>query len=168
MCVGCEGNISLQDNTIDKGPPNKILWLHCPKGRRRFLRNQKGVPQNAAMKLSRVWNAEELSLSLKKHSVIRPCTPASNGPSIKMMINSFKDWLWGKILGVTLKDLITNEQIRRDNGIPEGRGLLNEGKRRKMAKYQHWKRRGESLIGATTEGEPPAKIKRGSRKKAMD
>lgn len=84
-----------------------------------------------------------------------------------MKINLFKDWLRGKILGVTLKDLITNEQITRDNGMPEGRGLLNEGKRRKMAKYQHWKRRGESLIIASTEGEPPGKNKRGRRKKAM-
>ena len=43
-------------------------------------------------------------------------------------------------------------------------GLLAEIQKRKLAKYAHWKRRGESLVLAAVEGEPPGKRKRGRRR----
>ena len=37
-------------------------------------------------------------------------------------------------------------------------------KERKLKKYDHWKRRGESLVNVTTEGEVCARLRRGRRK----
>ena len=46
----------------------------------------------------------------------------------------------------------TNEWIRAKVGITAKQGMLEEVQRRKLRKYDHWKRRGEGLVLATIEG----------------
>ena len=47
----------------------------------------------------------------------------------------------------------TNVWVRQKIGVPEQNGLLEQLKKRKLAKYGHWKRRSEGLVMAVTEGE---------------
>ena len=54
--------------------------------------------------------------------------------------------------------------MREEIGIPQNRGLLAEIQERELSKYAHWKRRGESLVLAAVECEPPGKRVRGRRR----
>ena len=80
------------------------------------------------------------------------------------MIQVFELWLWRRVLRVSWRDRKTNEWVRTTIGVPENEGLLEMVKKRKLAKYDHWKRRGDSLVLATIEGEVCAKARRGRQK----
>ena len=57
----------------------------------------------------------------------------------------------------------TNEWVREKVGVTKD-GLLGEIKKKKIRKYYHWKRRGESLVLAAVEGEIGGRGRRGRRK----
>ena len=48
--------------------------------------------------------------------------------------------------------------MRQKIGVPEENGLLEKPKKRKLAKYGHWKRRGEGLVTDVIEGEIEGKF----------
>ena len=62
------------------------------------------------------------------------------------------------------KDRKTNNWVRDTIRVPAKQGLLETVKSRKLAKYDHWKRRSDSLVLATIEGEVGAKGRRGRRR----
>ena len=74
-------------------------------------------------------------------------------------------WLWRKVLRDKGTDRNTNDWVRHQIGVSEDRGMLNEVKKRKIRKFGHWKRRGDSVVLMTIEGETESKGKRGRRRK---
>jgi len=58
---------------------------------------------------------------------------------------------------------------REQVGVSEERSMLVEVRKSKIRKYGHWKRRGESMVLASIEGETDGKRKRGrQRMKCME
>ena len=80
------------------------------------------------------------------------------------MIQVFELWLWRTVLRVSWTERRTNEWIRAKVGIAAEQGMLEEVKQRKLRKYDHWKRRGDSLVLATIEGEVSGRGRRGRRR----
>ena len=80
------------------------------------------------------------------------------------LINSFELWAWRRMLCVKWSDKRTNEWVREQVVVPEESGLLMRVKRRKLAKYGHWKRRPGSLPLRTIEYELPGPNKIGRPK----
>ena len=80
------------------------------------------------------------------------------------MINAFEMWLWRRVLRVKWTERRTNEWVRDQVGVREDQGMLQEVQKRKIRKYGHWKRRGDSIVLATIEGETDRRGKRGRRR----
>ena len=60
-----------------------------------------------------------------------------------------------------------NVWVRQKIGVlPEQNGLLEQLKKRKLAKYGHWRRRSEGLVMAVTEGEIEGNCLPGRRRTA--
>jgi len=57
------------------------------------------------------------------------------------------------MLRISWRERKTNTRIREKIGIPEEKSILEQIKHRKLSKYCHWKRRSDSVVLATTEGE---------------
>jgi len=57
-----------------------------------------------------------------------------------------------------------NEWVREQVGVSEERSMLAEVRKRKIRKYGHWKRQGESMVLASIEGETDRKRKRGRQR----
>ena len=136
------------------------------------IKKRLAMAKTNAIKLSRVWQSSDISLSLKKNlaksliwsTALYGCESWTLKNEAEKRIQSFEMWLWRRLLGVTWQEHRTNISVRNDVGVPEKKGLLAEVKKRKLAKYGHWKRRGGSLVLATVEGEPPGKNMRGRRR----
>ena len=61
-----------------------------------------------------------------------------------------------------------NTWIREKIGIPEEKGVLEQIKHRKLSKYCHWKRKSDSVVLATIEGEIEGKCFPGRRTAWID
>ena len=68
------------------------------------------------------------------------------------MIEVFELWLWRRVLRVSWRERKSNEWVRTQVRIPVEQGMMEEIKKRKLRKYNHWKRRGSSLILSSIEG----------------
>ena len=78
------------------------------------------------------------------------------------MLDAFEMWLWRTVLRVSWIKRQTNEWVREQVGQKE-RYLSMEVKRRNTRQYRHRKRRGESMVPETIEGETEAS-RRGEKK----
>ena len=58
----------------------------------------------------------------------------------------------------------TNEWVRERVGVKDEERMLQEIKRRKIRKYRHWKRRGDSVVLESIEGETEGRGRRGRRR----
>ena len=83
------------------------------------------------------------------------------------MIEAMELWLWRRVLRVKWTERRTNAWVRQQVGVSEENGMLRAVKLRKIRKYGHWKRRGDSIVLATIEGETEGKGRRG-RSGSMD
>ena len=81
-------------------------------------------------------------------------------------ITAFELWCWRRVLRISWTEYKTNVWVRQKIGVPEQNGLLEQLKKRKLAKYGHWKRRSEGLVMAVTEGEIEGKCLPGRRRTA--
>ena len=61
-------------------------------------------------------------------------------------IMAFELWCWRRVLRISWTEYKTNVSVRQKIGVPEQNGLLEQLKKRKLAKYGHWKRRSEGLV----------------------
>ena len=61
-------------------------------------------------------------------------------------ITAFELWCWRRVLRISWTEYKTNVWARQKIGVPEQNGLLEPLKKRKLAKYGHWKRRSEGLL----------------------
>ena len=80
------------------------------------------------------------------------------------MIEAMELWLWRRVLRVKWTERRTNAWVRQQVGVSEEDGMLRAVKLRKIRKYGHWKRRGDSIVLATIEGETEGKGRRGRRR----
>ena len=74
-------------------------------------------------------------------------------------------WAWRRMLRVSWRARKTNAWVRLKVRVNEEDGLLEKVKEGKLRKYGHWKRRPDSLVIATIEGEVQGKAKRGRRRR---
>ncbi len=81
-------------------------------------------------------------------------------------ITAFKLWAWRKILRASWTERKSNTWVRQTVGVPEDQGLLAQLKKRKLAVYEHWKRRPDSIVLATIEREVEGKARPGRRRTA--
>ena len=111
--------------------------------------------------MSEVWKAKDLNIRLKVRMAkalvwsvaLYACETWTIKKQEEKMINAFEMWLWRRILRVSWTERRTNEWVREKVGVSEQLGMLREVRRRKIRKYSHWKRRGESMVLASIEGE---------------
>ena len=111
--------------------------------------------------LTEIWKSAEISLKLKKQLVKSLVWSialyGSESWAVKKCdekwITAFELWCWRRVLRISWTEYKTNVWVRQKIGVPEQNGLLEQLKKRKLAKYGHWKRRSEGLVMAVTEGE---------------
>ena len=75
-------------------------------------------------------------------------------------------WVWRRMLRISRTERKTNTWIREKIGLSEEKGILEQIKYRKLSKYCHWKRRSDSVVLATIEGEIEGKCFPGRRRTA--
>ena len=119
-----------------------------------------------------VWKSQDLSLKLKVKLAktlvwsvaLYGCESWTLRKTEERMIDVFELWLWRRVMRISWRERRTNEWVRRKVQIPPELSMLEQVKKRKTRKYGHWKRRGDSLVLATIEGEVNAKGRRGRRR----
>jgi len=82
------------------------------------------------------------------------------------LVKAFEMWVWHQMLRISWMEWKTNTWIWEKTGIPEEKGNLEQIKHRKLSKYCHWKRRSDSVVLATIEGEIEGKCFPGKRRTA--
>ena len=136
------------------------------------IRTRLAVARDTTSQLTGLWKAKEISLKLKKQLakslVWSVALYGSESWTLKQSdmtrITAFEMWVWRRILRVSWKEKKTNEWIRQKVGVTQKDGLLAQLKKRKLAIYGHWKRRPESMVQMTVEGEVEGKARPGRRK----
>ena len=143
-------------------------------------RHQKGAGRHALQKRPRQntvnmqFTINDISLKLKKQLVKSLVWSialyGSESWAVKKCdekrITAFELWCWRRVLRISWTEYKTNVWVRQKIGVPEQNGLLEQLKKRKLAKYGHWKRRSEGLVMAVTEGEIEGKCLPGRRRTA--
>jgi len=69
---------------------------------------------------------------------------------------------------ISWKDRPTNEWVRDTVNVPAEKGLLELVKLRKLGKYDHWKKKDDSVVLAAVEGEVEGKCRRGRRRRRRE
>ena len=132
------------------------------------------IARNVTTQLTQVWSASNISLQLKK-SLMKSLVWSialygSESWTLKKadekIISAFELWAWRRLLRISWTERKTNAWVRGTVNVQEADGLLQEVKRRKSRKYSHWKRRPESVVMMTIEGEAEGKTKQGRRRTA--
>ena len=132
------------------------------------------IARQVIRQLTEIWKSAEISLKLKKQLVKSLVWSialyGSESWAVKKCdekrITAFELWCWRRVLHISWTEYKTNVWVRQKIGIPEQNGLLEQLKKRKLAKYGHWKRRSEGLVMAVTEGEIEGKCLPGRRRTA--
>ena len=132
------------------------------------------IAQQVMRQLTEIWKSAEISLKLKKQLVKSLVWSialyGSESWAVKKCdekrITAFELWCWRRVLRISWTEYKTNVWVRQKIGVPEQNGLLEQLKKRKLAKYGHWKRRSEGLVMAVTEGEIEGKCLPGRRRTA--
>ncbi len=132
------------------------------------------IARDTTSQLLGLWKAKEISLQLKKQLmkslVWSVALYGSESWTLKeadkRKITAFELWAWRRILCVSWTERRTNSWVRQTVGVPEDQGLLAQLKKRKLAMYGHWKRRPDSIVLATIEGEVEGKARPGRRRTA--
>ena len=131
-----------------------------------------GQARSITAGLKKIWKSADLSFKTKVQLAktlvwsvaLYGCETWTLRKTEEKRINSFELWLWRRVLRVKWTDKRTNDWVRRKVGIMEEEGILEHIKKRKLAKYGHWKRRDDSLVLATIEGELCSKGRPGRRR----
>ena len=132
------------------------------------------VARGITSQLNGIWKAKQISLKLKKQLVrsLVWSTALYGSESWtlkerdKSCITAFEMWVWRRVLHISWTDKKSNTWVRKQIGVREKEGLLAQLRKRKLAKYGHWKRRVDSIVLTTIEGEVEGKALPGRRKTA--
>ena len=129
------------------------------------------MAKSAANSMKSVWQAKDITLPLKVKLAktliwsfaLYACETWTLKKQEERMIEAMEMWLWRRVLGVNWTERRTNEWVRQQVTVEKHQGMLAEVRRRKIRKYGHWKRRGESVVLATV-GETESRGRRGRRR----
>ena len=61
--------------------------------------------------------------------------------------------MWRRVLRISWTKRKTNKWVRERIGVKEEDCIVKQIKRMRLAKYMHWKRRPESIVTMSIEGE---------------
>ena len=174
MTIHGNGNVNINGQTISTVEKFKYLGSYIAQDgdSTADIKARFGQARSIAASLSEIWKSSDLNKQLKVQLAktlvwsvaLYGCETWTLRKAEERMINVFEMWLWRRVLRVSWTQRRTNEWVRRKIGIAEEKGMLNHVKERKLKKYGHWKRRGDSLVLATIEGEVCEKSKPGRRK----
>ena len=137
------------------------------------IRTRLAMARAVVVQLAEVWKGSEIGKGLKvrlmKTLVWTVARYGSESWTLKKederRIGAFEMWAWRRMLRVSWRAHKTNVWIREKVGVKEEDGLLEKVKEGKLRKYGHWKRRPDSLVTATIEGEVQGRAKRGRRRR---
>ena len=138
------------------------------------IRARLATARRITTELSTVWRSPSIGLELKKRLVkALVWSVALYGAETWALkkqdedrLHAFELWVWRRVLRIKWTERKTNDWVRHRVGIPVSEGIITQVKRRKMAKYSHWKRRPTSLVIASVEGEVEGRGRPGRRKRA--
>jgi len=82
------------------------------------------------------------------------------------LVTAFEMWVWLWMLRISWTEWKNDTWIREKIGLPEEKGILEQIKHQKLSKYCHWKRRSDSVVLATIEGEIEGRCFPGKRRTA--
>lgn len=174
MCIHGEGDLSIQNQVIEKVNSFKFLGsrVNTTGGSSEDIKTRIAMAKSTTTSMTDIWKSNDLSTNLKVHlvkSLIWPialyaCESWTLKKDDERRLMAFETWVWRRLLRVSWKERRTNEWVRRRVNIPEDKGILAEVKRRKIAKYNHWKRRGNSMVTSIIEGKVKGKNRRGRRR----
>ena len=174
MTVHGEGEMEIEGEEITKVEKMKFLGSYVtPDGDSTTdIKSRIGMAKAITSNMADVWKSTELNLKLKVRLAkalvwsvaLYACETWTLRKQEERMIEVFEMWLWRRVLRVSWTERRTNEWVRERVGVREEHGLLREVRRRKIRKYRHWKRRGESLVMASVEGEAEGRGRRGRRR----
>ena len=136
------------------------------------IKSRIGQAKSVANSMAETWKSQELSRPFKVRLAkalvwtvaLYACETWTLRKQEETMINAFEMWLWRRVLRTKWTERRTNQWVRDQVGVSVEHGMLQEVKKRKIRKYGHWKRRGESLVLATIEGETKGTGRRGRRR----
>ena len=132
------------------------------------------IARNVTTQLRQAWSAPDIKLKLKKalmkSLVWSVALYGSESWTLKQTdekaITAFELWAWRRLIRISWTQRKTDAWLHHTINVSEADGLMNEIKRRKIKKYSHWKRRPNSLVLMTIEGESQGKTKQGRRRTA--
>ena len=136
------------------------------------IRSRIGMAKSIANRMTAVWRSSDITIEMKVRLAksliwsvaLYACESWTLTKGEEKMIDAMELWLWRKVLRVKWTDRRTNEWVRQKVGVSEKNGMLRAVKKRKIRKYGHWKRRGDSMVLATIEGETEGKGRHGRRR----
>ena len=174
MTVHGEGDIEIDRVKMDKVSRVKFLGSYItPDGDSCVdIKCRIGLAKAVTINMTEAWKSREISMKLKVRLAkaciwsvaLYGCETWTLRKQEEKMLEAFEMWLWRRILRVSWTERRTNEWVRDQVGVQGEHKLLEEVKRRKIRKYRHWKRRGESMVLATVEGETEGRGRRGRRR----
>ena len=174
MTIHGQGTIQIVDDNIENVEKFKFLGSYVtPEGESKTeITIRLAMAKSTTSDLTEIWKSKELSLKVKVKLAkaliwsvaLYGCESWTLKKEEERMVDVFEMWLWRRVLRVSWKDRKTNSWVRNTIGVPAKEGLLETIKKRKLSKYDHWKRRSDSLVLATIEGEVGAKGKKGRRR----
>ena len=174
MMVHGKGTIKIGDDVINTHTKVKLLGSYVtPQGESTTeIEIRLGQARKISENLSDIWKSRDicrkLKIKLAKALVwsiaLYGCETWTLRKTEKRMIEVFELWLWRRVLRVSWRERKSNEWVRTQVGIPVEQGMMEKIKKRKLRKYNHWKRRGSSLVLSTIEGEVNGKARRGRRR----
>ena len=132
---------------------------------------RRAIAKRTTSQLTSTWKSTDIGIPLKRNLVKSliwsVATYGSESWTIsktdEKKINALEMWICRRLLGIRWTEMRSNEWVRNKIGVKE-KGLLALIKKRKTSKYLHWKRRPDSIVLATIEGERPGTCKQGRRK----
>ncbi|XP_078491079.1 uncharacterized protein LOC144747144 [Ciona intestinalis] len=174
MAVHGTGAIEIDGEEIERVEKMKFLgsYLTIDGDSTADIRTRIGMAKSIASNMGEVWKSSEMNVRLKVRLAkaliwsvaLYACETWTLRKQEEKMIQAFEMWLWRRVLRISWTERRTNEWVRKRFGATEEQGLVREVKRRKMRKYRHWKRRGESLVLTSVEGEAEGRGRRGRRR----
>ena len=133
------------------------------------IRRRIAIGKATAARLTPVWRSSEIGLATKRalarsliwSTVLYGAECWTMRKADELRITAFEMWLWRKLLRVKWTDRRTNAWVRSKVEVKEEDGLVPTIKKRRRAKYDHWRRRPTSLLAGMIDGLHPGKNRRG-------
>jgi len=170
MTIRGQGSVEIEGDRIEKEEKIKFLgsYVTSDGDSHTDIKNRIALAKAVTNSMAEVWKSKELSTGLKVRLAIAliwsvalyACEAWTIRKQEEKMIEALEMWIRRRIMRVICPERKTNEWVREQVGVSEERSMLAEVIKRKIRKYGHWKRQGESMVLASIKGETDGKRKR--------